>query len=461
MTAQFTNPQNYGAKVAVIGAGIAGLGAAYGLARGGAKVSIFEKEARLGGHANTVEAPLDDGAISVDTGFIVYNEKNYQNLVGLFDTLGVETAASDMSFAASFNNGKFEYSGSGPSGLLARRRNTVSPQFWSMMRGLIRFYKTAPALLEGAAAQGQTLGDFLAEHKFGTTFRDLHLLPMAAAIWSSPMLAMGDYPVEAFMRFFCNHGLLSLADRPKWRTVKGGSRQYVDKLVAATPADITLNANVRAVVRQQNGVRLHFTDGRFEDFDHCVFATHAPDALRLLEQPTVNEWKVLSAFQTHANEAVLHIDPQFMPRRKRAWASWNYMAREGAKVAQTPGALPCLTYWMNNLQPLDTQQDLFVTLNPDKPVEDEHVLQRFSYNHPAFDLAAIQAQAEMPSIQGHGGIWFAGAWMGYGFHEDGLEAGLGVAEAITGVARPWAVAAGKLRVPLPLQPKPTLVGQAA
>ncbi|MGB0920277.1 MAG: NAD(P)/FAD-dependent oxidoreductase [Alphaproteobacteria bacterium] len=450
-----------GLKVAVIGSGIAGLGAAYGLARGGASVTVYEKDERLGGHANTVEVDVEGTRVAVDTGFIVYNEKNYQNLVGLFDTLGVETAASDMSFAASFNNGKFEYAGSGPAGLLARRRNTISPQFWSMMRDLIRFYKTAPDLLEEAAAQGQTLGTFLDERQFGETFRALHLLPMAAAIWSSPMLAMADYPVETFMRFFCNHGLLSLGERPKWRTVKGGSRQYVDKLVAATPANITLKANVRAVVRQQDGVCLHFEDGRSEIFDHCVFATHAPDALDLLEKPLAQELSLLSCFQTHSNEAVLHTDTQFMPRRKRAWASWNYIARQGAQVAQTPGALPCLTYWMNNLQPLATSQDLFVTLNPDKPVAEAHVLRRFSYNHPAFDLAAIQAQAQMPTIQGQGGVWYAGAWMGYGFHEDGLEAGLGVAEAMTGVSRPWGVTASKLRVPLPLQPMPRVLGQVA
>ena len=443
-------------KVAVIGAGVSGLAAAYGLARGGALVTVFEKEARLGGHANTVEVTLRDANVAVDTGFIVYNEQNYQNLVGLFDTLGVETAASDMSFAASFNEGKFEYSGSGPQGLLARRRNTLSPQFWSMMRELIRFYKTAPALLEEAAAKGQTLGAFLDAHGFGAQFRDLHLLPMAAAIWSSPMMAMEDYPVETFMRFFCNHGLLALGARPKWRTVKGGSRRYVDKITAATPGSFVLNASIIAVERTAERVRITFEGGRSELFHDCVFATHAPDALRLLQSPGAKEARILSAFQTHANEAVLHTDTQFMPRRKRAWASWNYMAREGARVAQTPGALPCLTYWMNNLQPLQTKQELFVTLNPDRPIAESQVLQRFSYNHPAFDLQAIQAQAEMPSIQGMGGIWFAGAWMGYGFHEDGLEAGLGVAEAIAGAARPWPINEGKLRVlrPMPAAQSP-------
>lgn len=450
-----------GLKVAVIGSGISGLSAAYGLTRGGAKVTVYEKEGRLGGHANTVEVDVKGSKVSVDTGFIVYNEKNYQNLVGLFDTLGVETATSDMSFAASFNGGKFEYSGSGPSGLLSRRRNTVSPQFWSMMRDLIRFYKTAPRLLDDAVARDQSLGDFLAQHKFGATFRDYHLLPMAAAIWSSPMLAMEDYPVETFMRFFCNHGLLSLGDRPKWRTVKGGSRQYVNKLVGATPAQISLNADIKKITRHEKGVRLHFAQGYFEDFDHCVLACHAPEALSLIATPRRDEQKTLSAFQTHANEVVLHTDPQFMPRRSRAWASWNYMARQGAHAAQTPGALPCLTYWMNRLQPLATDENLFVTLNPDQPIASEHVLQCFSYNHPAFDLAAIKAQTDMAALQGHGGVWFAGAWMGYGFHEDGLEAGIGVAEAITGCARPWPVAASKLRVPLPLQPKAHAFGRVA
>ncbi len=444
-----TGPTTHqGTRVAVIGAGISGLSAAYGLHQGGANVTLFESGDRLGGHANTVDAQLSGGqSISVDTGFIVYNELNYPNLVGLFEEIGVETAPSDMSFAASFNNGQFEYSGSGAAGLLARRRNVTSPIFWSMMTDLIRFYRTAPQLFEHAAAKDMTLGAFMKAHRFGPAFTQYHLLPMAAAIWSSPMMAMEDYPVETFLRFFCNHGLLSLGDRPPWRTVKNGSRNYVSKIAQHIGTDIRLNSQIKTIQRCNRGVNIVYADGSSERFDACILATAAPQALDLIADPTVAEQAVLGAFSTHANEVVLHQDRNFMPRRKRAWASWNYIARNGATIAQQPGAMPCLTYWMNNLQPLPTDQDVFVTLNPDQPLDDSKVLGRFSYNHPAFDRAAITAQTHMPAIQGKDGLWFAGAWMGYGFHEDGAESGFAVAEALTSWRRPWSFDSAKARIP--------------
>ncbi len=447
-----TNPAgaapNSKKKIAVIGGGISGLSTAYGLTKGGAAVTLFESDTRLGGHANTVDAQLNNGqTISVDTGFIVYNELNYPNLVGLFQEIGVETAPSDMSFAASFNGGQFEYSGSGAKGLLARRRNVTSPLFWSMMTDLIRFYRTAPQLFEDAAAKDMTLGAFMQQHKFGPVFAQYHLLPMAAAIWSSPMMAMEDYPVETFLRFFCNHGLLSLGERPPWRTIKNGSRNYVEKIASQIGDDVRLGSRISNVRRTASKVIITHADGTEEQFDECVFATHAPQALQLIDQPTEAEQAVLGAFSTHANEVVLHQDRNFMPRRKRAWASWNYIARNGAAVAQKAGALPCLTYWMNNLQPLPTSEDVFVTLNPDQPIDEDKILGRFSYNHPAFDRAAITAQTHMPAIQGTSRLWFAGAWMGYGFHEDGAESGFAVAEALTDWRRPWAFDSTKARIP--------------
>jgi len=437
-----------GQRIAVIGSGISGMSAAYGLTQGGAKVTVFETEARLGGHAHTVTVDIDGQPVDVDTGFIVYNEQNYPNLVGLFDELGVETSASDMSFAASFNNGQFEYSGSGVSGLLARRRNITTPQFWFMIRDLIRFYKTAPQLFEDAAATDMTLGDFLTAHNFGPAFRHFHLLPMAAAIWSSPVAAMEDYPVETFLRFFTNHGLLSLSERPKWRTVTNGSRSYVNKIANHIGNDVRLNSRIKYVSRHADGPRVHFEDGTVEAFDEIVFACHAPQALALIDAPTALEVETLGAFSTHPNEVILHRDASFMPKRQRAWASWNYLDRN-----TDPDSLPCLTYWMNNLQPLSTDQDLFVTLNPDRPIPEEMVLRRFSYNHPAFDRAAIDGQQKMPVLQGEGGLWFAGAWMGYGFHEDGAESGLAIAEALTGYRRSWNFDPAHARVPLPHQNK--------
>lgn len=434
-------------KVAVIGSGIAGLSAAYGLSKGGASVTVFEQADRIGGHANTVSVDLGGQQIDVDTGFIVYNEMNYPNLVGLFDTLDVETAASDMSFAASFNNGQFEYSGSGAKGLLARRRNVTSPLFWSMIRDLIRFYKTAPDLFDIAVEKNQTLGQFLTANNFGPAFTQYHLLPMAAAIWSSPVGAMEDYPVETFLRFFTNHGLLSLSERPKWRTVNGGSRQYVDKLVAQIDGTIKTNTNIQHIKRTENSAIVTLTNGSSEAFDDIVFACHAPQALALIADKSEDEQRILNSFTTHENEVILHTDRQFMPLRKRAWASWNYIARNGTRTAVGPDNLPCLTYWMNNLQPLGTDQDLFVTLNPDQTIPEDHVLRRFTYNHPAFDKAAIKAQKEIGALQGQGGYWYAGAWMGYGFHEDGAESGLAVAEALTDYRRPWSFDRTNGRVP--------------
>lgn len=434
--------------VAVIGSGAAGLAAAWGLLRGGASVTLFEQDARIGGHANTVTHDWGDGPRAVDTGFIVYNEHNYPNLTGLFATLGVETAATDMSFSASFNDGGFEYSGSGIGGLLARRRNALSPSFWRMVRDIVRFYKEAPALISQAGNLDLTLGEFLDRNGFSKSFANQHLLPMAAAIWSSPCLDMGRYPAQTFVRFFSNHGLLSLGERPQWRTVKGGSQTYVSRLLAQARPQIRRGVGVAQVRRTGAGVIVTERDGTAHKFSAVVMACHAPQTRVLLADQTPHEDAILSSFRTEDNLAVLHTDQSLMPRRKRAWASWNYI-----EAPQAQGR-PSVSYWMNTLQPLGTDKPVFVTLNPGRPLAAEKVLDSFTYAHPVFDSTAIAAQSRVSGIQGDGGVYYAGAWMGYGFHEDGIESGLAAAEAITGVRRPWAFDPAQARVPGAAQPLP-------
>jgi len=424
--------------IAVIGSGAAGLASVWALSRSGADVTLFEKDTRLGGHANTVIADWDGTPRPVDTGFIVYNEQNYPNLKGLFGELGVETSATDMSFSASFKDGGFEYSGSGLGGLLARRRNALSPSFWRMVRDIVRFYKQAPDLISQARDLNLTLGEFLERNGFSDAFTDKHLLPMAAAIWSSPCMDMGRYPAETFVRFFSNHGLLSLGERPQWRTVKGGSKAYVNALL--NEARPRVRGAVQSVRRVQHGVEVHEQDGTVYLFDAVIMACHAPQTHALISDKSAQEDQVLGAFRTDDNLAVLHTDTSLMPKRSRAWASWNYI--EGEHKGR-----PSVSYWMNSLQPLGTDAPVFVTLNPCKPIAQDKILTEITYAHPVFDRAAIEAQQSLAGLQGQGGIYYAGAWMGYGFHEDGIESGLAAAEAITGWQRPWAFDPAHARVP--------------
>ncbi len=422
--------------IAVIGSGIAGLACAW-LLSGRHRVTVYESGDHVGGHANTVELGTRFGKQPIDTGFIVYNEATYPNLTALFHHLCVPTVDSDMSFAVSLDEGRLEYAGTDLFGLFAQKRNLLRPRFWGMLWDLWRFYANAPKDLARLEDDLVSLDDYLRAGRYGSAFRHDHLLPMAASIWSCAPATAGLQPAAAFIRFCENHGLLKIADRPVWRTVLGGSREYVERLTETFADRIHTENPVRAVERNKAGVRVHSTAGA-RDHDHVVLACHADQALTLLGAgATAREQVVLGAFRYTGNLAVLHTDETLMPKRRAVWASWNYTGRSGGEGTETD---PCVTYWMNRLQPVEGTVQYFVTLNPPRPPRPGTLLRTENYEHPVFNAAAIRAQKQLWSLQGDGGMWFCGAHFGAGFHEDGLQAGLAVAEQLGGVRRPWTVA---------------------
>ena len=430
-------------RVAVIGTGISGLAAAWLLA-GTQDVTVYEADTRVGGHCNTVTVDAGDGDVAVDTGFIVCNPDTYPNLIALFDHLGVSTVPTEMSFAVSLGEargiatpgdgvglGELEYSGSGIQGLFAQRSNLVRPRFWSMLRDLRSFYADAPRDLP--VMGDRSLGEYLDWRGHGRAVREDHLYPMAGAIWSIPAGQVASYPARAFVAFCQNHGLLRVTGRPVWRTVTGGSREYVSRMIAGLGNRVRTGVPVSAVRRDVDGVTVTAA-GTSETYDHVVIGAHADQALRMLADPDDDETRLLSRFRYGRNDTILHTDARLMPRRRSAWSSWNYLAPDRA-----PGTPLSVTYWMNRLQALPTRTDLFVTLNPHTMPPDERVLARMTYEHPVFDGPAIAAQPGLWSLQGRRRTWFCGAWFGAGFHEDGLQSGLAVAEQLGGVRRPWRV----------------------
>ncbi|NNF63793.1 MAG: NAD(P)-binding protein [Acidimicrobiia bacterium] len=412
--------------MAVIGAGISGLGASWALSRAH-RVVLYEARNRLGGHSHTVDVPTADGPVPVDTGFIVYNEVTYPHLTRLFETLDVPTSPSDMSFSVSIDGG-VEYGGSAR-GLLAHPRNLLRRSYRDMLQDIWRFRRLGPQLL--ASADRSSIGDLLDAHGFSPAFVDDYLVPMMGAIWSTSGSDIRRYPAEPMLRFLTNHGLIHVTGRPRWRTVTGGSRQYVQRLSHAIDGDIRLGSPVRAIRRDHSGVEID-TSGGTEAFDQVVIAAHSDQTLRMLgDAATQQELSALSAIRYQPNVAVLHSDASLMPRSKAAWTSWNAMASAEGFDQRTS-----VTYWMNRLQPLTTERAMFVTLNP--IVEPDPALTHgsFEYSHPQFDAAAVSAQHQLAALQGSNRTWFAGAYMGYGFHEDGLQSGLNVAAAL-GSPAPW------------------------
>ncbi|MFZ5669855.1 MAG: NAD(P)/FAD-dependent oxidoreductase [Pseudomonadota bacterium] len=412
-------------KIAVVGAGIAGLSAAWAL-RDRRDVVLYEADGRLGGHANTATIDYDGACVDVDTGFIVYNEDNYPNLVGLFAALGVESRRTEMSFACA--GGGVEWSSSFPRGVFAQKRNILRPDFLGMLADIRRFYAVARSDLLAGDIDDLTLAAWLRMRRFGGGFRDRFLLPMGAAIWSTTDGRIGEFPAASFLRFLHNHSLLQFKPA-SWRTVVGGSRRYVDRIGAALGGRVRTGAPAVRVERTPAGVLVRDDQGRQDRFDQVILACHAPEALALLAAPDPEERALLAAIRYAPNRAWLHRDPALMPRRRRAWSSWNYVAEPFEKTG------PYVTYWMNNLQGIDPARPLFVSLNSPPP-DPALTFGDYRYDHPQFDAAAVAAQRRFGRIQGRGGVWYAGAWLGYGFHEDGATSGVKAALALGGQV-PW------------------------
>ena len=421
-------------KVAVVGTGISGLSAAWLLSQRH-EVTSYERADRIGGHSNTILASVGSRCIPVDTGFIVFNRRTYPNLTALFELLRVPTQVSEMSFAVSMDGGALEYSGSGLSGVFGQPRNLIRPRFWSMLADLVRFYRQASLDTKLVDDEQISLGDYLLKGQYGEAFRDNHLLPMASAIWSAAPAEMLSYPAAAFIRFHNNHGLLQLRRRPSWETVVGGSHKYVEQLTQSFAERIRLDTDVREVCRMKEGVVVTDSKGHSERYDRVVMASHADQALKMLTDPSAAERDLLGAFRYSRNLAALHTDESFMPKRRAVWSSWNYIGSRDAVRDDV-----CVTYWMNRLQNIESEKPLFVTLNPPRPPRAGTLLHSEVYDHPIFDAKAIAAQRKLWLLQGKQNTWFCGAYFGAGFHEDGLQAGLAVAEQLGDVRRPWQVA---------------------
>ncbi len=443
-------------NIAVVGSGISGLSAAWLLSQRH-NVTLLEADDRIGGHTHTVDVCVDGAAMAVDTGFIVYNRATYPNLSALFDYLNVPTAPSHMGFAVSLAGGRTEYSGNSALGMLGTWTNFVDPGHWRMLRDIARFFRTAAKHAEALGDQ-VTLGQFIAAQGYSQDFLDRHLLPCVGAIWSSPPRQMLDYPASAFLRFFDNHGLLKFINRPQWRTVIGGSRKYVQQLFADAPMRALTNCRVTSIKRSRDSVTLHAQNGFHQTFDQVVVAAHADQALAMLDEPSLDERRYLQAFRYTRNRAVLHRDETFMPRNRWLWSSWNYLSDSGADTAAST-----ITYWMNALQPLPTKTNYFVTLNPHREPADGTIDRDLSYDHPIFSPETGRVQRELWSLQGRRRTWFCGAHFGAGFHEDGLQAGLAVAEQLGSVKRPWTLTAPSNRIHVASRPslsRPVLVEAA-
>jgi uncharacterized protein len=419
-----------GNRIAVIGAGVSGLSAAWMLSRHH-PVTLFEANNYLGGHSNTVDATVDGVTAPVDTGFLVFNDRTYPNLVALFEHLGVPHCSSEMSFSVRVDEEKLEWAGNNLATVFAQKRNLVNLEFWRMLKEILRFNRESTQALLGAQGCEGTLGEFFRRRGYGRAFQDWYLLPMSGAIWSCPTRQMLEYPAQTFFRFCHNHGLLSLSNRPLWRTVRGGAREYVRRLVAGI-SDVRSASPVDSVTRTETGVRVVTGRGGAEHFSQVVFACHSDQALRILGDATNDERTILGAVRYQANHAVLHTDSSLLPRSREAWAAWNYVAGSSGPE----GRPVSVSYLLNRLQPLPFSRPVLVTLNPTHEPRPETVIRRFDYAHPVFDTDAISAQQCLPEVQGRNNTWYCGAWTGFGFHEDGLNSALAVVNAM-GIKAPW------------------------
>lgn len=420
-------------KIAVIGSGIAGLSTAWLLSKQ-YDITVFEAADYAGGHSNTIDVTLNGISYPVDTGFLVHNDRTYPNLIALFKHIGLDTPASEMTFSVKLPHANLEWAGASVATLFAQKRNLFRPSFWRMVRDILNFNKRAHELLASVADNNTTLGELLVREGYSREFRDWYLLPMGAAIWSSPMDDMADFPAKTFIQFCLNHGLLQINDRPQWKSIRGGSRVYVQRLcqdIISQGGSVLLNTPVQRVTRHGDGVNVESTRG-VEVFDKVVMACHTDQSLAILADAHAPEKALLEAVRYQPNIAYLHTDEALMPVRKSAWSAWNYYVGT-VQEGQFPVAV---TYWLNRLQPLPFDRAVMVTLNPPEPPRASETLRVIHYAHPLLDSAAYAAQQTLPSVQGVDRVYFAGAWASYGFHEDGLKSGLAVANLL-GVYAPW------------------------
>ncbi len=428
--------------IAIVGSGAAGLAAAWLLSRQH-QVTLLERDHRLGGHAHTAtvqSGPSSSAELKIDTGFIVYNEPSYPNLTRWFREMRIATETSDMSFAVSRDGGQFEYAGGPALGMLAQPSLLLKPRFWRMVLDLLRFYREAPTQIPTDSEK--TLGQFLAENNYSQPFIDDHLLPFGAAIWSTPKHQMLEYPAASFIRFCQNHGLLQVSNRPQWRTVTGGSEAYVSAVASAIGNEsILTDFSACRVERHADGVIVHAADGRSVHADEVVLATHADQALACLDKPSAEESALLSPFAYELNRAVLHTDISYLPKRRRAWCSWNYVEHNNDNEQSVS-----LSYWMNLLQNLAGDTEYVVTLNPDQLPPEAKIVRTQHYEHPVFTADTWRAQQQLWSLQGHQRTWFCGSYFGSGFHEDAVQSGFAVAEQLGGLMRPWELANPSTRI---------------
>ena len=416
-------------KIAVIGTGISGMSAAYFLSQKH-EVSVFEKEGYIGGHSRTLTFHEDSNEISVDTGFIVFNQKNYPNLLALFRHLEVPTIKSNMSFGVSINNAWLEYGTMKLSNLFSQKRNFFRPSYYKMLQDILKFNKKALPYINNQT--DKTIGELIEDLKLGEWFKNYYLLPMSGAIWSTPVEDMLNFPAETLVRFFHNHGLLTVDEQPQWYTVKGGSKEYVLRLTSKIKKNIHTNLAVSSVTRDKNSATITDLNGDKHQFDAVIFACHSDQALALISKPSKAEKSVLGRIQYKPNSVILHQDSSFMPKRKSAWSSWVYLSNSNKDKTNKMS----LTYWMNSLQSLQSKKPVLVTLNPSVKPKEELIINEHIFDHPQFNQDAIAAQKDIPLIQGVDKFWFCGAWQKYGFHEDGLSSAINVVKDF-GVKLPW------------------------
>ena len=399
-------------KLAVIGSGISGLSAAYHFSKNH-KVDLFEQDDHFGGHSLTYDIKEEDKVVPVDLGFIVFNEQTYPNLISFFRELEVPFEKSNMSFSVSVKDSNVEYGGSGLNAIFANKKNLLNLKFLKMINEIISFYKKAPSLLNNDLSE-DTLGIFLEKSKLSKYFIEYHIIPMVAAIWSMPFEKAKDMPLKLFLNFFINHGLFKLKNRPQWYTVTNRSRAYVNKVLEKISGEVFKNYKVSKILRSENNVRISIGN-EYLDYDHVILASHADQSLKILEEPTSEEDKILKSFSYVSNKAYLHIDENLMPLRKSAWSSWNSITKDNRT---------CITYWLNKLQNLKTSKNYFLTLNPVEQINNNKILKKIDFTHPYFNKENVKLQKDLHKLQGKKRTWFCGSYFGYGFHEDGLKSSI-------------------------------------